>query len=363
MCDESNLKWDDDAKAMIDETDEYSIYQNENVTLSSVKKYLRVSERVPVIPADYVWDTNPISGRLFPRPPRLSDGIFERDEKTTTPPAADDDDQIEPSSEVAPTSYWYDACESLIEMYRVKAEELSIIKRIRRRDEICRDKTKDISSGIGHERLRMIYKTLDSFGGVGRAAHQVMLHEKFIQSCLPHIYGAEWEYVQQEVLERHRLTKIDHEVMVITPRRFGKTWSVAMVVAALLLCVPGIRISVVSTGSRASSSLKETVVKFIEKSTIHNGKSRIIVNNKEELFVAKEGKSNKKDATQDTTSRLLCFPSNSIGKKKQQQHEQRERERPFLYIFCFLLDGSCTSTGKNISGKIGSYSGIGVHGC
>lgn len=350
MCDESNLEWDDNVHAMVDRTDEYSIYQKENTSLKSVKRYLGVKERPFSIPADYVWDTNPITGRLYPRPPRLSDGVFEQTQQEEK--KHDEDEKRTSSSspsstngEVSPTSYWYDACESLIDMYRAKAQELSLIKRIRRRDEVCRDKTKDISSGIGHERLRMIYKTFDSYGTVGRAEHQVMLHDKFVESCLPHIYGAEWEFVQQEVLERHRLTKINHEVMVITPRRFGKTWSVAMVVAALLLCVPGIRISVVSTGSRASSSLKETVVKFIEKSTIHNGKSRIIVNNKEELFVAKEGSggSNKKDATQDTTSRLLCFPSNSTGKDNTiHTHSRAEREREGGFLFSFIFFVSST---------------------
>lgn len=110
-----------------------------------------------------------------------------------------------------------------------------------------------------------------------------------------------------------------------------------MMVAAFLLCCAGILVSVVSTGSRASNSLRDTTIKFIEKSTIHHGKDRIVTDNKEQLYViterelengeedeedriyarglrSKKRRSKKQNSTKDTLAKLLCFPSNSTGK-------------------------------------------------
>ena len=56
---------------------------------------------------------------------------------------------------------------------------------------------------------------------------------------------------------------IRYEVTAITPRRWGKTWAVAMYVLALMLAVPGIRVCVFSTGKRASSSLMEIITQFM----------------------------------------------------------------------------------------------------
>lgn len=56
------------------------------------------------------------------------------------------------------------------------------------------------------------------------------------------IYGDEWDLSCERVLRELGIDKVRPEVMVQTPRRFGKTVSVAMFVLSLLLNVPGVRI-------------------------------------------------------------------------------------------------------------------------
>jgi hypothetical protein len=55
------------------------------------------------------------------------------------------------------------------------------------------------------------------------------------------------------------ITRIRFEVMILTPRRFGKTVSVAMFVLSMMLCLPGVRVCVFSTGKRASSGLMQEI--------------------------------------------------------------------------------------------------------
>ena len=52
------------------------------------------------------------------------------------------------------------------------------------------------------------------------------------------------------------------EVLISTPRRFGKTISVSMFAAAILFAAPGVELSIYSTCKRISQKLLRNVVKF-----------------------------------------------------------------------------------------------------
>lgn len=93
---------------------------------------------------------------------------------------------------------------------------------------------------------------------------------------------------------------------ITTPRRWGKTFSVALYVAALALCFP-LNISVFSTGRRASESLLRLVVQFyntMSRSGISSalGGTRLVKCNNEvfENHHERLGKA----------SRVCSFPSN-----------------------------------------------------
>lgn len=349
--------------------DDYKIYEERK--MSEAKQHKWLGHKKKHIPLDHVCYINPVTGRYDHRPRTQQE--IEADDTTYTDNTQDEDDEISNAGTITSTplhttedtslitSYWYDAWDSILDNYNNRHDEWLKTKICRSRTDVARDKIRDISVSLGDKRVAMLHKTLDSYGSTKRAVHQRLFHDKFLVSCLPHIYGDEWQWSRVRVLEKHGLSKIDHETMVITPRRFGKTWAVTMFVAAMLLCCPGITISVLSTGARASTSLKETTVKFIEKSTCHRGKDRVLRSGKELLSViteqeltnsggtASKTKGIKASSNKETLAVLMCFPSSSIGKQHTKQnthaacwerecssskhaHAGKERERVVILI-------------------------------
>ena len=106
----------------------------------------------------------------------------------------------------------------------------------------------------GDQVLEKLNQTLDMFEP-RRAPHQVIFHRHFIRSCLPKIYGADWDQMAPTVLARMGLREIKQETLVVTPRRYGKTVAVAMFCAAMIYCVSDLEIGIFSTGKRAAAKL------------------------------------------------------------------------------------------------------------
>ena len=169
----------------------------------------------------------------------------------------------------------------------------------------------------GHKRLANVMTILDSFG-FDRSAEQRLFHQWYIQAALPFIYGKDWNTSQSTVLESIGLKRIDDCVLCMAPRRFGKTWAIAMLCASLLLAVPGIKICVFSTGKRASNSLMKEVKRFVD--LIPGGTSRVIVENQEHLHIAprevsrKVGWGNHEVFKEHEISVLNSYPGTVDGK-------------------------------------------------
>lgn len=153
--------------------------------------------------------------------------------------------------------------------------------------------------------LADVERTLDDFG-IERSPDQKRFHVAFVEACLPHLYGTEWSTAAARVLTERGLRRLEPEVLCITPRRWGKTWSVAMFVAAMLLCVPGIRIAIFSTGKRASSSLTDTIREFLAKLPRFKF-ARIVKSNQEKLAIAPTA------AHTGRPSQLHSFPAVTRG--------------------------------------------------
>jgi hypothetical protein len=66
----------------------------------------------------------------------------------------------------------------------------------------------------------------------------------------------------QRVLRLNHWDHIAQEILISTPRRFGKTISVPMFCAAMLLSCPGVEISIYSTCKRISQKILRNVQKF-----------------------------------------------------------------------------------------------------
>ena len=182
------------------------------------------------------------------------------------------------------------------------------------------DPTRFLNISDGDTRRRNLEKMLDSFG-VTRSHTQKIFHFWALQALLPKIYGAEWDSVAIRVLREHGLTQVYHEVMKMTPRRFGKTWGVAMFVVAALMNIPGIQIAIFSTGGRASKGMMD-IVKMFVYALPERDIRRVVKYSFEELYVSAEplppGKGRmSEDALRKqalpTTSKLKTYPSNPKG--------------------------------------------------
>jgi hypothetical protein len=199
-------------------------------------------------------------------------------------------------------------------------KEASDALKINDRHTLSTDPLRDIKHCAGDRRLEAIRFTLNNLGYT-RSQFQKLFHTHFIQACLPIIYGDDWATHAERVMKEFGLERISPEVLVQTPRRFGKTVSVAMFVLAMLLNVPGIRICIFSTGKRASGGLMLEIMDRLRE--IPDGNSRILKQNQEQLFISTvprgEGvKANsetaKKQINDSNVSRLYCFPASVAGK-------------------------------------------------
>ena len=89
--------------------------------------------------------------------------------------------------------------------------------------------------------------------------HQNELHDQFLRAALPKIYGDEWSMVATQMAIKYGVTKIEKEILVVMPRRWGKTVAVAMFAAACLLCIPDTSIIIFSTGQRTAALLMRSI--------------------------------------------------------------------------------------------------------
>jgi hypothetical protein len=189
-----------------------------------------------------------------------------------------------------------------------------ITRRIRTRLEVSTDPMRQYRVSGGDQRLANIRRMLNCFGLV-RSPDQQHFHTWFLRACLPLIYGSDYQSHHMRIMEENNITDIDSEVLIVTPRRFGKTTAVALFVTAMLLCVPGIKIAIFSTGKRASTGLTDLVRTFLK--FIPGASERICERNQEKLSIAATplppgqglmSQAAKEMAVDPSTSRLLSFP-------------------------------------------------------
>ncbi len=195
---------------------------------------------------------------------------------------------------------------------------------------------RDVAVTDGDKRLAGVRHTLNNLG-ISRSEDQVNFHQAFIHATLQQIYGESWPEHSVRVMEQEKIEKLNTEVLVMTPRRWGKTWSVAMYVTALLLNVPGIRIACFSTGKRASGSLMEIVGSMISK--VDGGYQRIIRRTQEHLYLASvplaEGQSGNSSAARalcdsPDTARFISLPASVNGKSKLDIRKARAAKLTFF---------------------------------
>ena len=106
---------------------------------------------------------------------------------------------------------------------------------------------------------------LDALGW-NRSYHQRLFHDDFLKACTRSFWKLEppgqFARDHQRVLRVNSWDHIAQEILISTPRRFGKTISVSMFCAAMMLSCPGVEISIYSTCKRISQKILRNVQKF-----------------------------------------------------------------------------------------------------
>lgn len=169
----------------------------------------------------------------------------------------------------------------------------------------------------GDIRFRNILKGLN-ICEPNRSAFQVQYHIAAILGCAPHIFGNDFESRRAYIMEYFRVKEINPLVLVVAPRRTGKTVGTAVIIACLLVYVPGIRIIIFSTGKRASQLMQQMVKVYV----IKLGAARRIIKDGETFEVAASelaaGSSSmsseaKEKRSDGSTSKLTALPANEYG--------------------------------------------------
>lgn len=125
------------------------------------------------------------------------------------------------------------------------------------------------SSVNGFTRMKNLRRALSALdrGGWERSYHQRIFHESFLCAITKILFKTDpkgtFEQSYPRLLEINNWTRINQEILISTPRRFGKTVSVCLFVAALMFAAPSIEISIYSTCKRISGKLLRNCVKFL----------------------------------------------------------------------------------------------------
>jgi hypothetical protein len=104
--------------------------------------------------------------------------------------------------------------------------------------------------------------------GWERSYHQKLFHDQYIRACSRVFFKSDadgaFNRAHQKILELNGWDSLPQEVLISTPRRFGKTISVSMFAAAMIFSCPKMELSIYSTCKRISQKLLRNIVKFLE---------------------------------------------------------------------------------------------------
>lgn len=155
----------------------------------------------------------------------------------------------------------------------------------------------------GDEDVRRLRKMLRDGLGVKRSDMQVKIHQTIIEAMLPKLYQKEWAENKARILIDYGLDRLQQEVLIVMARRRGKTYSVSMIAAAILLIVSECTVAIFSTTDRMSRALMDVVKMFIKRAmtlgTVSEQDYKIKTDNKDCLEL---------EGPDGTSRKLLCLP-------------------------------------------------------
>jgi hypothetical protein len=146
----------------------------------------------------------------------------------------------------------------------------------------------------GFRRMQLCRQALDALDrrGWSRSFHQRLFHEEYLKSCTRVFFKRDgpgaFARAHNRILELNTWDSMPQEILVSTPRRFGKTISVSMFAAAMLFSCPNMELSIYSTCKRISQKLLRNIVKFLELifAELNVPSYKFVRHNQEEIHVA-----------------------------------------------------------------------------
>lgn len=128
--------------------------------------------------------------------------------------------------------------------------------------------SKKKQSAQGDKLMLRLKQLLDyiplTYKGWERSKMQKMFHRNFMQATCMHLYRHDPDIDIDNIMKMNGFSNLKQQVLCLTPRRFGKSTSVAMFVAAYGLTVPYSEQCIFSTGRRASQKLLELIRDMIK---------------------------------------------------------------------------------------------------
>lgn len=88
-----------------------------------------------------------------------------------------------------------------------------------------------------------------------RSFDQVRMQEMALSCCARNIYGAAFKGNETAIMQYNHWTDLRQFSAVCTPRRWGKSWALAMFIAVYLISVPGCKMVIYSKSLRASGNV------------------------------------------------------------------------------------------------------------
>ena len=146
--------------------------------------------------------------------------------------------------------------------------------------------------------LAGIRKSLDSFTEK-RSKDQKKFHESMLNAVIPKLYGNSLSTELQRILTTNHWDDLHKVMMIMTPRRWGKTFSVAMFVACYAYWVPNSEQCVFSTSRRCSQKILELIANFLHR--MEGATERVLRQNVETIWLRGE---HPKDIR-----KIYCYPS------------------------------------------------------
>jgi hypothetical protein len=145
-----------------------------------------------------------------------------------------------------------------------------------------RDVSDSIRDSPGMRTYERLLETLDQFN-VRRSSAQKMFHTKMCRAFIPYLFGDTYTRHETSILKYLGIKRLLRRLLFYTSRRDGKTWSVVMMIAALLYVCDGASLTSVGLSGRVCTQTMRLVRMFFSR--LPNSHRRIIRKSAEEFEV------------------------------------------------------------------------------